>query len=114
MLSRVQLSDVGMMVVASILGLLSASGLLSDLFAQDPKAQPSTSTSRQLPKPDPVFEGRIGETYRDSAPSYPMPVKVPAGSPNVLVILLDDVGFGMCSTFGGPVCLPRVRRFLRR
>ncbi|MFN8766505.1 MAG: arylsulfatase [Pirellulaceae bacterium] len=62
----------------------------------------------QLPKPDPKFDGVIGENYRDSKPSYPLPVTARPGSPNVLLILLDDVGFGMCSTFGGPVTTPNL------
>ncbi len=62
----------------------------------------------QLPQPDPAFEGKIGETYKDSKPNYPMPVKAAKGSPNVLLILLDDVGFGMCSTYGGPVPTPHL------
>ncbi|MCE3016921.1 MAG: sulfatase-like hydrolase/transferase [Pirellula sp.] len=62
----------------------------------------------QLPQPDPAFKGKIGETYKDSTPSYPMPVKAAKGSPNVLLILLDDVGFGMCSTYGGPVPTPHL------
>ncbi len=62
----------------------------------------------QLPRPDPAFKGKVGETYKDSTPSYPQPVKAPKGSPNVLLILLDDVGFGMCSTFGGPVPTPHL------
>ena len=62
----------------------------------------------QLPKPDPKFEGQIAETYKDSKPSYPAPVKAREGSPNVLLILLDDTGFGMCSTFGGPVPTPNL------
>ncbi|QDV34088.1 Arylsulfatase [Tautonia plasticadhaerens] len=36
-------------------------------------------------------------------------MEAPAGSPNVLLILLDDVGFGMCSTFGGPVETPNLQ-----
>jgi len=66
------------------------------------------SASSQLPKPDPVFDGKIGQTYRDSKASFPQPLKAKAGSPNVLLILLDDVGFGMCSTFGGPVPTPHL------
>ncbi|MCY2974838.1 MAG: arylsulfatase [Planctomycetota bacterium] len=62
----------------------------------------------QLPQPDPAFKGKIGETYKDSTPSFPMPVKAAKGSPNVLLILLDDVGFGMCSTYGGPVPTPHM------
>lgn len=60
----------------------------------------------QLPIPDPPFQGKIGETIKDSAPSYPQPVKAEPGSPNVMIILLDDVGFGMAGTFGGPVPTP--------
>ena len=67
-----------------------------------------TNAQETLPQPDPVFKGKIGETYKDSTPSYPQPVKVAKGSPNVLLILLDDVGFGMCSNFGGPVPTPHM------
>lgn len=62
----------------------------------------------QLPRPDPVFTGTIGTTYKDSTASFPLPLEAPQGSPNVLLILLDDVGFGMCSTFGGPVPTPHM------
>jgi arylsulfatase len=40
------------------------------------------------------------------APKWPAPVKAPAGAPNVLIIMTDDVGFGSSSTFGGPVPTP--------
>jgi arylsulfatase len=76
-------------------------------FAQ---TKPVPPAGPQLPKPDPEFTGKVGETYKDSTPSYPQPVKAPKGSPNVLLILLDDVGFGMCSTFGGPVPTPNMDR----
>ncbi len=66
------------------------------------------SGQSQIPQPDPPFQGKIGKTYRDSSPSYPPPIKAKPGSPNVLLILLDDVGFGMCSTFGGPVPTPNL------
>jgi arylsulfatase A-like enzyme len=62
----------------------------------------------QLPQPDPAFKGKIGETYKDSTPNFPTPFKAAKGSPNVLLILLDDVGFGMCSTYGGPVPTPHL------
>ena len=67
----------------------------------------------KLPQPDPEFKGKIGETLEDSTPSYPQPVKAPKGSPNVLLILLDDVGFGMCSTFGGPVETPNLTKLAK-
>ena len=59
-----------------------------------------------IPLADPEFEGTIGQTFNDSKADYPLPIIAPAGAPNVLIIILDDVGFGMCSTFGGPVPTP--------
>jgi len=38
--------------------------------------------------------------------SWPEPPKAPAGAPNVVLILVDDVGFGATSTFGGPIATP--------
>src|SRR5262249_48380131 len=50
---------------------------------------------------------------KDSTPDYPAPIKAPKGNPNVLVILLDDVGFGQTSTFGGPVPTPNLDRLAK-
>jgi arylsulfatase A-like enzyme len=102
-----------LLVVVGILAGLSASGRLAETFAQDTKAQPAPATGTQLPQPDPLFNGKIGATYADSTPNFPMPVKAAKGSPNVLLILLDDVGFGMCSTFGGPVPTPHMDKLAR-
>lgn len=52
------------------------------------------------------FEGKIGKTYKDSKSDWPRPAAAPEGAPNVIVILLDDVGFGQTSTFGGLVPTP--------
>ena len=49
------------------------------------KPSQSPAGGTQLPKPDPAFKGKIGETYKDSTPDYPQPVKAPKGSPNVLL-----------------------------
>lgn len=70
----------------------------------------STALTLALPRPDPAFRGKIGETIKDSTPDYPAPIKAPKGAPNVLIILLDDVGFGQTSTFGGPVPTPTLDR----
>src|SRR5262245_26002347 len=70
----------------------------------------ATALSDTLPLPEPRFQGRIGSTYTDSEPDIiPLPA-APAGAPNVLVVLLDDVGFGQTSTFGGPVNTPTLQR----
>lgn len=63
-----------------------------------------------LPKPPPPFAGRIGTTHADSEPAFTPPVTAPAGAPNVLLVLTDDVGFGAAGTFGGPVPTPNLDR----
>ena len=73
------------------LGWLTASGRLGAAFAQVQQAHAVPAAGTQLPRPDPAFTGNIREGYKDSTPNYPLPVKAPKGSPNVLVILLDDV-----------------------
>lgn len=61
-----------------------------------------------LPIPLAPFEGTIGETYKDSESDWQEPVSAPEGAPNVIVILLDDVGFGQTSTFGGLIPTPKL------
>jgi hypothetical protein len=55
----------------------------------------------KLPLPESKFQGTIGKSYSDSKPDWPKVPTQPEGAPNVVVILLDDVGFGQVSTFGG-------------
>jgi arylsulfatase A-like enzyme len=56
-----------------------------------------------LPRPEQPFRGHIGRTVQDSVRDFPHEVTAPAGAPNILVILTDDVGFGATSPFGGPI-----------
>jgi arylsulfatase A-like enzyme len=70
----------------------------------------TTATTEKIPKEDPEFKGNVTESVDGSTADFPMPLKAPAGAPNVLIILLDDVGFGMASTFGGPVPTPNFDR----
>lgn len=57
----------------------------------------------KLPLPRAPFTGKIGKTYKESESAWPELPKPPEGAPNILIVLLDDVGFGQASTFGGPV-----------
>jgi arylsulfatase A-like enzyme len=65
-----------------------------------------------LPIPDRPHEGLITYDAKDPETSFPAiePLRPPAGAPNVLVILLDDVGFGASSAFGGPCATPTAER----
>lgn len=68
-------------------------------------------TPEVLPRPDFHFQGNVGRTYLDSDPAqFPKPVEAPKGAPNVVMILLDDAGFGQFSTFGGGVPSPTMDR----
>ncbi|MFJ4678128.1 arylsulfatase [Kitasatospora sp. NPDC088783] len=65
-----------------------------------------------LPVPDRPYQGPLAVDVRDlDEPLPPVEVKrPPAQAPNVLLILLDDVGFGASSAFGGPVRTPTAER----
>lgn len=56
------------------------------------------------------FPGHIGRTWQDSRPAFPTPRKSVDGAPNVITILLDDLGFGAISCFGGLVDTPNIDR----
>ncbi|MDN3659008.1 arylsulfatase [Ferruginibacter paludis] len=55
---------------------------------------------------DTEFKGVIGKTLGESKEWWAAPVKAPAGAPNVVWIILDDVGFGASSAFGGLIRTP--------
>ncbi len=65
-----------------------------------------------LPIPDPNFGGTIGRTLDASVADWTinMTPSPPEGAPNVLLVLIDDAGFGNPSTFGGPVSTPAMTR----
>jgi arylsulfatase A-like enzyme len=65
-----------------------------------------------LPIPDRPYAGQVFEDAKDPEARFPPiePLRPPAGAPNVLIILLDDVGFGASSAFGGPCATPTAER----
>ena len=63
-----------------------------------------------LPVTPPPFRGTIGTTYKDSLANAIPPVTAPAGAPNVLLVLLDDQGYGQSATFGGFIPTPTLDR----
>jgi arylsulfatase len=65
-----------------------------------------------LPIPDQAYEGFIAYNAMDPDSKFPPiePLRPPAGAPNVLVVLIDDVGFGASSAFGGPCSTPTAER----
>ncbi len=65
-----------------------------------------------LPIRDRTFGGVAGRTLDDSVSDWTMlaGAAAPAGAPNVLIILIDDAGFGNAGTFGGPIATPTMTR----
>src|SRR4051812_564046 len=65
-----------------------------------------------LPLRRPVFGGVVNRTLAGSRPDWDIlsSPRAPEGAPNVLVVLIDDVGFGQPSTFGGAVSTPCLSR----
>jgi len=67
-----------------------------------------------LPRPaQPFSDAKIGRTYKDSKPGTVTITKASAGAPNVLIILIDDAGFGQWGTFGGQVATPSLDRLAK-
>jgi arylsulfatase A-like enzyme len=70
----------------------------------------TTISGKQLPPPPPQFGGVIKEDAKDSKPWWPPQVVPPKGAPNVLLIMTDDSGYGVPSTFGGVIPTPALDR----
>lgn len=67
---------------------------------------PGTSdSSTVVPPPNPPpFKGKIGRTVDESTRDWPPLAHAPKGAPNVMYIVLDDVGFAALGCYGSPVC----------
>jgi arylsulfatase A-like enzyme len=73
---------------------------------------PEQPQRQVLPVPDRVPVGLTTYDAKDPDTSFPPiePIRPPAGAPNVLVVLIDDCGFGASSAFGGPIRTPTFDR----
>ena len=70
----------------------------------------TTIPGTQLPAPDPKFGGVIKNNAQQSKPWWAPRIVPPKGAPNVLLVITDDAGFGVPSTFGGVVPTPTMDR----
>jgi len=75
-------------------------------------AKPDQQRRHNLPIPDPQWVGVTTYDAKDPDTKFPPiePVRPPADAPNVLIVLIDDVGFGASSAFGGPCNTPNFER----
>ena len=68
-----------------------------------------------LPIPDQPHVGLTTYDAKDPDTKYPPieQLRPPKGAPNVLIVLIDDVGFGATSTFGGPCLTPNFEKLAK-
>lgn len=117
---RFRLSVAAVVGLGALFGYLAASGQLGFLMKAAAQEKPNHEAnaprlgSTDLPPPEPKLQAEVGRTYLDSKPGkIPGPPRAPAGAPNIVIVLLDDVGFGAPGTFGGPVPTPTLDRLAK-
>ena len=98
-------------VIAASIG----SGSVAFAFQQTTgtPGSPSATTTvdgNYLPNPPAKFGGVINLDAKDSKPYWPPNIVPPKGAPNVLLIMTDDQGYGISSTFGGVIPTPDMDR----
>ncbi|MDD1650345.1 MAG: sulfatase-like hydrolase/transferase, partial [Methylococcaceae bacterium] len=85
-------------------------GLLASM-AQMALGEEAAITERAvLPLPEPQYPPITELDVRIATPPPRFAVTAPAGAPNVLIVLIDDFGFGQSSAFGGPIPMPTAER----
>jgi arylsulfatase A-like enzyme len=95
--------------------LLGSAGAGAQQITGTPGSPSATTTisGKQLPPPDPKFGGVIKDDALQSKYWWPARVVPPKGAPNVLLIITDDAGFGVPSTFGGVIPTPAMDRIAK-
>ena len=101
--------------VVLALGLATSAGVWAQQVTGTPGSPSATTTinGRQLPAPPPTWGGVIKNDALQSTPWWAPTVVPPQGAPNVLLIITDDSGFGVPSTFGGVIPTPTMDRIAK-
>jgi arylsulfatase len=99
------------MKTQSILGLATfLACFINQAGAQENPAPAPQFNRTVLPIAPEQNQSVVGLRSKDSKGVFPRPVTAPDGAPNVLLVLLDDVGFGASSTFGGAISTPNIQK----
>lgn len=80
--------------------------IAATVLSQIPAARAGEFDRTKLPIPEPEPPTYTELDVRDTEPPPRFEVTAPQGAPNVIIILIDDLGFGATSTFGGPIPTP--------
>ncbi len=100
----------GLFVTALIVVGASAGAQLQTTGTPGSPSATTTIDGKYLPTPPAPFVGKINLSAVDSKPGWPPTVVPPKGAPNVLLIMTDDAGYGVSSTFGGVIPTPAMDR----
>ncbi len=96
------------MALVCLAGLLTIGSATAQEVTGTPGSPSATTTidGQQLPAPDPKFGGVIKDDALQSTPWWAPRIVPPKEAPNILLIITDDAGFGVPSTFGGVIPTP--------
>ena len=94
--------------VASLIALSASPAVFGQDTASPGVIHPTDRTV--LPLPEPQYPHSAVLDARNATPPPRFEIKAPAKAPNVLIVLIDDMGFGQSSAFGGPISMPTVER----
>jgi len=104
-----------LVVISSLFLLLAACGKDEQSAAVTGKAtEPAVAENKTEKKKDKgskgdeKFQGKIARSYEESEEWWPEETKPPEGAPNVVIFLLDDVGFAQVGSFGGLIPTPNI------
>jgi arylsulfatase A-like enzyme len=106
--TRSPLAPIGALAIAILAATPSAAQPVTGTLGS-PTAT-TTISGKQLPPPDPKWGGVIRDDALESKAWWAPRVVPPKGAPNVLLIITDDAGFGLPSTFGGVIPTPTMDR----
>ena len=99
-----------------VLGVGFALSTRAEIQTTGAPGSPSATTTisgKQLPAPDPKFGGVIKDGALQSKAWWAPRVMPPKQAPNILLIMTDDSGFGVPSTFGGVIPTPAMDRLAK-
>jgi arylsulfatase len=84
--------------VAGLVVVLSMTGMLGSIVVAEPAQE---------------FKGKVARSYEESEEWWPEPVRPPKDAPNIIILLLDDVGFAQVGSFGGLIETPVIDRLAK-
>ena len=108
------------LAIGALMGWFTASGQLINLLHAQNKTAPADAKSAPdeldrtvLPIPEPKLAPITTLDARNAKAPPRFEVKAPAEAPNVLIVLIDDMGFGQSSAFGGPIHMPTLEKLAK-